>query len=53
MPKNNDELLKNKCEGFKECIGREPNVDLEECKDCLVEAMGVIFSAFRNDPEGK
>jgi len=53
-PKNSDfeELFKNRCEGFKGCLDREANIELEECKDCLVEALGELFSVFAKEPEG-
>lgn len=53
VPTNKDfeELFTNKCEGFKECLDRSPDVDLEECQECIVEALGEVFSVFVNDPK--
>jgi len=53
MPTNEDfeELLANRCDGFKECEDREPDVELKECQECLVEALGEVFSVFNKNPK--
>ncbi len=50
-PKNEDfeALLNDVCSGLKECQGREPSLDHEDCRACLSEAIEVVFDAHRKD----
>ena len=46
-----EDLVNNPCKGAKECLDRKPDLDTEECKDCLVDAVGEIYGFLVNDPE--
>jgi len=44
-----EELLENRCGGEKRCLDRESDIDSEECRECLREALDVVFAIYAKD----